>query len=189
MGARVIMQVAGGDLHGGEGGGREDGRDSVGGRAVMGYDPGMDTSVNFWRSLGHRIAASVGVTFVITGALAGCGAKVVVDEEGAGGTGAGGQTSSNGTTGPGPTSSSGTMTCGGTGQTQPFLACFKPGASVCPSKENAADLIAVTYDFGCTCDQSDMCFCLDAVNDGPKPDPSGSGLCCYDTMIELSCVI
>ncbi|TKD12685.1 hypothetical protein [Polyangium fumosum] len=81
------------------------------------------------------------------------------------------------------------MTCGGTGQIQPFLACFEPGASGCPSKEDAAGPIAVAYDFGCTCQLTDMCFCLGSVNDGPKPDPSGNGLCCYDTMIKLTCVV
>lgn len=149
----------------------------------------MNDSARFWRSLTHRIATSVGVTFILAGALAGCGDEVVVDPDGAGGTGAGGQTSSNGTTGPGPTSSSsGTMTCG-MKETQPFLACFEPGASGCPSKEDAAGPLTAAHDFGCTCEKSDTCFCLDAVIDGPKPDPNGSDLCCYETTIALICVI
>ena len=161
-------------------------------QGLVAYDPGMNNVAHFWRRLTHGIVACVGVTFVLTGALAGCGAKVVVDQEGAGGTGAGGtggQSSSNGTTGPGPTSSSGTMSCGGTGDLQPFFACFKPGASVCPSKEDAVGPLTAAYDFGCTCQMTDMCFCLDAVIDGPKADPDGSGLCCYDAMIALTCVV
>jgi hypothetical protein len=62
---------------------------------------------------------------------------------------------------------------------QPFVACFKPGANVCPSLVDAADDIAANLDF---------CSCLHSVDNGPKSDPSGTGLCCYDTTIEMMCL-
>jgi len=147
----------------------------------------MDNSSQFRRNLASRVASALGLSFVVTSGLAGCGGKVVVDVEGAGGAGgtasASTTTSDVTTTGPGSvtSSSTGIPACDPSqGSPYPFLSCFKLGGNVCPSAGDVAGNISATLD-GCTC--------LLSVDDGPKPDPSGNGLCCYDTTLVTLCVV
>ncbi|MDI3288038.1 ferritin-like domain-containing protein [Polyangium sp. 15x6] len=145
----------------------------------------MDVSLIFRKKLAQRVAAALGVTLAAPVAFVGCGAKVVVDSEttgtgGAGGTGSSSDVSSS--TGPETSSSTGPAACeGGTGEVTSFLACIPSDVSPsCPTAEGAYPSIAQSLDF---------CSCLHSVDVGPKPDPSGNGLCCYDVTIELVCAV
>ncbi|MDI1449832.1 ferritin-like domain-containing protein [Polyangium sp. 6x1] len=145
----------------------------------------MDASLIFRRTLAHRVAAALGLTLAAPITFVGCGAKVVVDTEDTGTGGAGGTSSSDvsssGTTGPATSSSTGTTVCDGTGQPpSSFLACIPDIGESCPSKEEA---------YGAVAESLDICSCLRSVDVGPKPDPSGNGLCCYDVTIETTCAI
>ncbi|MDI1475722.1 ferritin-like domain-containing protein [Polyangium sp. y55x31] len=137
----------------------------------------MDGSLNFRKKLAQRMAAALGITLATPVAFVGCGAKVVVDSESVGAGGAGGSTTTNATS-----SSTGPTECeGGWGEYTTFLACIPSNVGEsCPSVQEA---------YGPVAQNLDVCSCLHSVDVGPKPDPSGNGLCCYDTTIEPKCVI
>ncbi|MDC3957199.1 ferritin-like domain-containing protein [Polyangium jinanense] len=139
----------------------------------------MVVSLIFRKKLAQRVAAALGVTLAAPVAFVGCGAKVVVDSEstGTGGAGgAGGSTTTNATS-----SSTGPMECeGGWGELSTFLACIPDVGESCPSTQEA---------YGPVAQSLDICSCLHSVDVGPKPDPSGNGLCCYDITIETVCAV
>jgi len=150
----------------------------------------MDLSRDFRRNFASRVATLLGVSLVTPFAFVGCGAKVVVDAEGAGGAGGSGTTTgttatgvggSSGTSGTvGASSSSGGPTCaGGSGELTSYLSCFQPGAGGCPAAGDAYGDVAASLD---------SCSCLYSVDTGPKPDPSGNGYCCYDVTVEIVCI-
>lgn len=162
----------------------------------------MDHSLQFRKALAVRVAGALGISFALVGNVAGCGAKVVVDGStggaggaggfgGAAGNGAGGTINTGGNGGFGGTSttsatttvgsSSGSSMCDSPiGPPTEFLACFQPGIVGCPDQMNA--WIPITNSL-------DICTCLRSIESGPSPDPSGGGLCCYNTLVEFVCVV
>jgi hypothetical protein len=164
------------------------------GRQRLAYHRGMDHSFQFRKALVAHLAGALGVSFAFVGTFAGCGGKVVIDSgsgEGGGGNGGTGGTGNSGTGGTSNTStgvsssssgSSGNPNCNNPmGMPTEYLACIKPDSTGnCPSKENASGPISATLD---------LCTCLISVDKGPSDDPSGSGLCCYGTVVEFVCVV
>lgn len=168
----------------------------------------MDHSLQFRKALAARVAGALGISFAFvgTGAIAGCGAKVVFDGpggEGGNGTGGSGNGTSTGGTG-GASSSTGGNGSGGfttatsssssiasstgnpicdmsTGNINDYLACIQPDSTGgCPDQMNAWDPISASLD---------ICSCLRSVESGPSPDPSGGSLCCYKTLVDFVCVV
>lgn len=152
----------------------------------------MDHSLPFRRALAARVAGALGVSLAIVGTIAGCGGKVVIDapgDGGAGGNGTGGTGNAGGQGGFGGTTMTSSVASSSSGNPlcdEPlsdvfdFLACIQPDSTgSCPDKSNAAGPIQTTLD---------ICTCLLSVDNGPSPDPSGAGLCCYGSTIAIVCV-
>ena len=134
---------------------------------------------------------ALGVSLVLASAAAGCGAKVVVDEtSGGGGFGGAGGASSSSSFSNSVSSSSGIMTSSATGTTP------------CDPSSGQADALPRVHQArrerglprhglgGARPSRraSTFCSCLYSVDAGPKSDPSGNGLCCYDATIIVMCV-
>ena len=139
---------------------------------MMGF---MNHFTSFRKALVAHIAASLGVLLVLASLGAGCGAKVIVDEDlGSGGAG--------GTTGQQSSSAStGILACDPLqGVLQEFIACFKPPADgVCLDKAAVAGPFAASLS---------TCMCFLSVDTGPNPGPTGDDTCCYTGTIGMFCI-
>jgi hypothetical protein len=146
----------------------------------------MDPTYAFRKALLRRLLDIVGVAALATPAIAaGCGAKVVVDTEGAttGTGGAGGATSTGTITGMGGNPTGGTCMLTSTGAgagLKQVTECFAPLPDGCPDQYHAnlhivptpACVYLASVDCGPIQGVAECCY---LVKEGPQPPPCGGG--------------